>query len=101
MQKIITKSGQEYEVEYVDASTMSAPPSLFIQVVGMTLLEAVTLFSDKEETAEITYMNDEQVVAVYENYTNLAAANVIQRTNIVNMTLLYEQPAEEENEPEE
>lgn len=69
MMKIKTKTGKEFNAKWAGVSTIDN--NLRFAVTGVDMLSAVVVFSDPEETKEITFELDETKTEVYENYTEL------------------------------
>lgn len=71
---IKTKSGKIYQATWAGISYFDG--SLGLSIKECTFTEAAQVFSDKNETAEITYSIDGERETVYEGYTVLKGINI-------------------------
>lgn len=78
MEYLITATGRKISCDYFNPN--QPVPQVDIQVFGMTVLEAATVFSDKAETASLTYGSTH-----IENYTRLVA--IIQSVDSIRVVL--------------
>lgn len=80
MTKVITAKGKEYEAQWADISTIDG--TLRFSLIGASIGELFTVFSDQEETAEITVKLDEHQT-IYEGFTGLKGIELFPGGNIV------------------
>lgn len=66
MEQLITATGKTFESDYV--ATIPYPEMAFLRILGVPLWKVAEIFSDKVETAAITYRE-----AVLTGYTKLLA----------------------------
>lgn len=84
---IKTATGKEYEVRFAGATTIGVTQVLYIELVGIPMIEVVTVFSDTNETNYIQGLVEGEVSKEYRGYTNLIEAIVLADTQNIRIAL--------------
>lgn len=80
MQKIITATGKEFEVEWCGPSTIDL--ALRFAVVNGDMLEIMATFVNPVETVALTHVFDERET-IFNNYTKFKGVDLKPNGNIV------------------
>lgn len=84
---IKTATGKEYEVRFAGATTIGVTQVLYIELVGVSMIDVVTVFSDTNETYYIQGLVEGEVNKEYRGYINLIEAIVIADSKNIRIAL--------------
>ena len=84
---IKTATGKEYEVRFAGATTIGVAQVLYIELVGLSMIDVVTVFSDPSETNFIQGLIEGEVKKEYRGYVNLIEAIVLADSNNIRIAL--------------
>lgn len=84
---IKTATGKEYEVRFAGATTIGVAQVLYIELVGLSMIDVVTVFSDPSETNYIQGLIEGEVKKEYRGYVNLIEAIVLADSNNIRIAL--------------
>ena len=82
-----TKSGKEYEIRFMGATVVGVTSVLYIEIIGHSLIELVSVFANPEETEIIQGLLDGEVSKTFRGYTNLIEAIVLAESQNVRIAL--------------
>lgn len=84
---IKTATGKEYEVRFAGATTIGVAQVLYIELVGLSMIDVVTVFSDPSETNYIQGLIEGEVKKEYRGYVNLIEAIVLADSKNIRIAL--------------
>lgn len=84
---IKTATGKEYEVRFAGATTIGVTQVLYVELVGLSMIDVVTVFSDPLETNFIQGLIEGEVKKEYRGYVNLIEAIVLADSNSIRIAL--------------
>ena len=84
---IKTATGKEYEVRFAGATTIGVAQVLYVELVGLSMIDVVTVFSDPSETNYIQGLIEGEVKKEYRGYVNLIEAIVLADSNNIRIAL--------------
>lgn len=82
-----TAKGKEFPVRFCGATAIGVTQILYIEIIGKTMLDLVTTFSDKTETAVIEGLIDGGAVERYEGYTKMTECNILAESGNIRIAL--------------
>lgn len=84
---VITATGKEFEVRFAAATTAGVMQLLYIEFVGYSMMEIVSVFSDADETCNIDGLVAGEVSKKFVGYTNLIEAIVLAESGNIRIAL--------------
>lgn len=87
MSKVLFLDGTSIDIETLGYSDIGIVEAIEIETVGISIVEAVSIFSDTTKTAKIVHMENDAQVEEYEGFTKLVGLNVMFKTENVKVRL--------------
>ncbi len=84
---IKTATGKEFQVRFAGATSAGVTQVLYLEIIGLKLIELVPIFADPEETKHIQGLIDGEVSKEFKGYTNLIEAIVLAESGNVRIAL--------------
>ena len=82
-----TATGKEFPIRYMGDTVIGITSVLYIELIGETLMSAIPIFSNKEETYYLQGLVEGEVEKEYRGYTNLIEAIILSDTGNLRITL--------------
>lgn len=84
---IRTKAGKEFNIRFMGATVIGITSVLYVEFVGYSMMEIVSVFSDPNETAFLQGVVDGKVEREFKGYTTLIEAIVLAETQNLRIAL--------------
>lgn len=82
-----TATGKEFEVRFAASTTAGITQLLYIEFIGSSMMDIVSVFSNPDETNYIEGFAEGELNKQWKNYTNLIEAIVLAESGNVRIAL--------------
>lgn len=82
-----TATGREFEVHFAASTTAGIMQLLYIEFIGYSMMEIVSVFADSEETSHIEGFVGGEFNKSWDGYTNLIEALVLAESGNIRIAL--------------
>lgn len=82
-----TATGKVFEIRFMGATVIGVTSVLYIEFIGYTMMQIVSVFSDANETIRIEGFVEKEKQKEFYNYTNLIEANVLAENGNIRIAL--------------
>lgn len=82
-----TATGKEFEIRFMGATVIGVTSVLYIEFIGKTMMDIVSVFANTSETIYIQGIVNGVVEKEYRNYTNLIETIVLSESGNIRIAL--------------
>ena len=82
-----TASGKEFEIRFMGGTVIGTTSVLYIEFIGKTLVDIVSVFSNRNETSNIQGLVEGELSKEFNGYTNLIEVIVLAESGNIRIAL--------------